>query len=268
MKPPRDKKSKKSLRSFEKTSMKWYVGYFIVLVLFIWSIIGMEIDPERISVGLPRMGYIIADMVPPETAELENSVIGMLETIQIAVIGTTIAAILSIPVGFMAARNIGVPGPITVAGKQILNAIRTFPALVFGIFFVASYGPGPLAGVMALGINSIGMLGKLNSEVVESIDQGPIEALEATGANRVEIFLYAVAPQVLPEFIGTTLYRFELNLRRATVLGLVGAGGIGVTLLQSLQFRRWSVVGMSLLVIIVVVTIIDYSSAYVRKKII
>ncbi len=262
------KSSNKTLKNFEKTSLKWYIGSFILLALFIWSMIGMEVNIERIRVGLPRMGFIIADMVPPETAELQNSVIGMLETIQIAVIGTTIAAILCIPVGFLAARNIGVPQPITMASKQVLNAIRTFPALVFGIFFVASYGPGPLAGVMALGINSIGMLGKLNAEVIESIDQGPIEALEATGANRAEIMLYAVAPQVLPEFIGTTLYRFELNLRRATVLGLVGAGGIGVTLLQSLQFRRWPVVGMTLLVIIVVVTIIDYSSAYVRKKII
>ncbi len=262
------KTSNTSLRDYEKKSMKWYVGYFVVLALFIWSMIGMNINLERISDGIPAMGRILALMVPPDTARLESSVIGMIETIQIAVIGTTIAAIFSIPVSFMAARNLGLPTAVSTAGKQILNAIRTFPSLVFGIFFVASYGPGPLAGVMALGINSIGMLGKLNSEIVEAIDPGPIEALEATGANYPEMFLYAVIPQVLPEFIGTTLYRFELNLRQASVLGLVGAGGIGVTLMQALQFRRWAIVGMTMLVIIVVVTILDYSSAFIRKKII
>ena len=258
----------KSLRQYEKKSIIWYIGYLITLALFVWAIIGMNINIDRIRQGVPAMGRIISLMFPPDTARLESTVFGMIETIQIAVIGTTMAAIFSIPISFLAARNLDLPRIVPRASKQVLNAIRTFPSLIFGIFFVASYGPGPLAGVMALGINSIGMLGKLNSEIVESIDRGPIEALDATGANGAEMFLYAVIPQVLPEFIGTTLYRFELNLRQASVLGLVGAGGIGVTLMQALQFRRWAIVGMTMLVIIVVVTIIDYSSAYVRNKII
>lgn len=243
------------------------VNLIIILGVIIWSMEGMNINWERISRGIPSIGNIIRLMFPPDMGYFSRSLSAMMESIQIAVIGTTVAAILAFPISFLSAAKIGVPFWLVFIAKQVLNAIRTFPELILGIFFVASYGPGPLAGVMAIGINSIGMLGKLNSEIVETIDRGPIEALEASGSNRAEVFLYAIFPQVLPQFLATALYRFELNLRAATVLGLVGAGGIGVILLQALQFRRWPVVGMSLLIIIVVVTIIDYSSAYIRKRI-
>lgn len=248
--------------------IRWIINLTVIFVIFVWSVRGMNINIDRIRLGIPQIGAIIAAMIPPDIGYLERSLSGMLESIHIAVIGTTIAGILAFPISFTAASNIGLPKPLVFTSKQILNAIRTFPNLIKGIFFVAAYGPGALAGVMAIGVHSVGMLGKLNSEIVENIDRGPIEALESSGANNAEIFMFAIVPQVLPEFIGTTLYRFELNLRAATVLGLVGAGGIGVTLLQSLQFRRWPVVGMSLIVIVVVVMTIDYASAYIRKKII
>lgn len=245
------------------------IGNLVVIVaVLLWAAGGMDINLERIRTGIPTIGRIVAAMIPPDTGYLVRSSLAMIESIQIAIIGTTVAAILTFPISFLAAKNVGVPGIVVWMSKQVLNAIRTFPELILGIFFVASYGPGALAGVMAIGLNSIGMLGKLNSEIVEDIDRGPIEALQSSGANGAEIFLYAVFPQVLPEFIATALYRFELNLRNATVLGLVGAGGIGVILLQSLQFRRWPVVGMSLLAVIVAVTAIDYTSAYIRKRII
>lgn len=240
----------------------------IIILVLAWSISGMDVNLERIRSGIPTIGRIFAAMAPPDTAYFSRAALAMIESIQIAIIGTTIAAILTFPISFLAAKNLALPDPIVWLFKQVLNAIRAFPELILGIFFVASYGPGALAGVMAIGLNSIGMLGKLNSEIVESIDRGPIEALEASGANKAEVFLYAVFPQVLPEFVATALYRFELNLRAATVLGLVGAGGIGVILLQSLQFRRWPIVGMALLCVIVAVTVIDYSSAYIRKRII
>jgi len=157
---------------------------------------------------------------------------------------------------------------LSTFGKQVLNAIRTFPEIILAIFFVAAYGPGPLAGLMAVGLHSVGMLGKLYADIIENIDKGPVEALTSTGSNSLEVLWYAVLPQVFPEFVATSLYRFEINMRAAATLGLVGAGGIGVLLLQALQFRRWAVVGMAMIVIIVVVTIIDYSSAYVRKRIV
>ncbi|TVR35404.1 MAG: phosphonate ABC transporter, permease protein PhnE [Spirochaetaceae bacterium] len=243
-------------------------GNLIVIVaVVIWSARGMDVDLERIGRGVGTIGRIIGAMFPPDWNYLGRSVAAMIESIQIAIIGTTVAALLTLPISFLAAKNLGTPDPVVWAFKQLLNGIRAFPELVLGIFFVASYGPGALAGVMAIGLNSVGMLGKLNAEIVENIDRGPIEALEATGGNQAEVFLYAILPQVVPEFVATALYRFELNLRNATVLGLVGAGGIGVILLQALQFRRWPIVGMALLTVVIAVTVIDYTSSYVRKRI-
>ncbi len=240
------------------------------IVLFgivFWAAQGMDINLGRISRGVGTIGRIIGAMFPPDWSYADRSMHAMVESVQIAIIGTTVAAILTLPISFLAAKNLGIPNAVVWFFKQVLNGIRAFPELVLGIFFVASYGPGPMAGVMAIGVNSIGMLGKLNAEIVENIDRGPLEALEAAGATRLEVFRYAILPQVTPEFIATALYRFELNLRNATVLGLVGAGGIGVILLQSLQFRRWPIVGMALIIVVIAVTVIDYSSSYIRKRI-
>lgn len=196
------------------------------------------------------------------------SLSAMGQSFAIALIGTTIGALLAVPLGFWAARNVVVYNVVSALGRQVLNAVRTFPELVMAVFFVAAYGPGPLAGTMAVGLHSVGMLGKLYADIIENIDGGPSEALEAAGATRWQVWVFAVIPQVLPEFVATALYRFEINLRAATTLGLVGAGGIGVILLQALSFRRWSVVGTALLVIVISVTIIDYISAKLRQRII
>lgn len=196
------------------------------------------------------------------------SVSAMGQSLAIALIGTSIGAVLAIPLGFWAARNVVVYEVLAALGRQVLNAVRTFPELVLAVFFVASYGPGPLAGAMAIGIHSVGMLGKLYADIIENIDKGPMEALESAGGSTVQKLFFAVVPQVLPEFIATALYRFEINLRAATTLGLVGAGGVGVILLQALSFRRWGVVGTTLFVIVIVVTAIDYASGALRRKII
>lgn len=236
--------------------------------VFLWSAAGINIDLDRILRGIPSLWRIIGLMIPPDWDWFGPSMGAMLQSFYIAVLGTTIGAVLAVPLGFWAAHNVTVYRALNVFARQLLNAIRTFPEIIMAVFFVAAYGPGPLAGVMAVGINSIGMLGKLYADVVENIERGPMEALTACGANRAQVMLYAVLPQVVPEFVATALYRFEINMRAAATLGLVGAGGIGVILLQSLQFRRWAVVGMALIVIVVVVTIIDYSSAYLRRRII
>lgn len=190
------------------------------------------------------------------------------QSLGIALIGTSIGAVLAIPLGFWAASNVVVYEALAVLGRQVLNAVRTFPELVLAVFFVASYGPGPLAGAMAVGIHSVGMLGKLYADIIENIEKGPLEAIESAGGTRLQMLVFSVLPQVLPEFIATGLYRFEINLRAATTLGLVGAGGVGVILLQALSFRRWGVVGTTLLVIVIVVTIIDYASSALRRRII
>ncbi|MBO8140562.1 MAG: phosphonate ABC transporter, permease protein PhnE [Firmicutes bacterium] len=190
------------------------------------------------------------------------------QSLAIALMGTTVGALLALPLGFWAARNMVVYGVVAALARQLLNAVRTFPEIILAVFFVAAYGPGPLAGVMAVGLHSIGMLAKLYADVIENIDRGPIEALTAAGASPLETVWFAVIPQVLPEFIASALYRFEINMRSATTLGLVGAGGVGVILLQALSFRRWPVVGTALLVIVLTVTAIDSASAWLRRRII
>jgi phosphonate transport system permease protein len=153
-------------------------------------------------------------------------------------------------------------------GKALLVGVRTFPEILLAIIFVAAAGPGPTAGIMAMGLHSIGFLGKIFSDVIEGIDAGPMEAIRAAGGGPIQVFLYAVVPQVLPEFASNVLYRFEINLRAAAVLGLVGAGGIGLPLLQRLQFRRWDEVSMLLLVIIAFVVTVDLLSSRIRRRLV
>ena len=153
-------------------------------------------------------------------------------------------------------------------GKFVLSFVRTFPELVMALLFIKAVGPGSFAGVLALGLHSIGMLGKLYSEGIENIDKGPMEALIATGANRFQILWYAVLPQVLPDFLSYTLYRFEINVRSAAILGVIGAGGIGTPLIFALSSRNWSRVGIILLGIILMVIIIDFISSSIRKRIV
>lgn len=190
----------------------------------------------------------------------------MLETLAIAYAGTLIGAILAIPFGFLAARNI--VGRAAEIGKAISNGVRAFPEIMFAIIFVASVGMGPYAGVLAIGINSIGMLSKLYSEVIESIDMSVVEALKASGANKIQTIWFGVIPQIIPEFSSYAIYRFEIDVRASTVLGIVGAGGIGAPLILAANQRNWEAVGMMLIIIIIVVTLIDYLSAFIRRRIV
>ncbi|MFT4412349.1 phosphonate ABC transporter, permease protein PhnE [Fredinandcohnia humi] len=189
----------------------------------------------------------------------------MLESVLIAYAGTLIAAVLAIPFGFLAASNMS---KLSTAGKWILNGIRAFPEIVLAIIFVAAVGIGPYAGVLAVGIHSIGMLGKLYAEVIESIDMKVLEALKANGANRLQVIWYGVIPQIIPQFSNYAMYRFEVDVRASTILGVVGAGGIGVPLIIASMQRNWEQVGMMLMIIIVVVTIIDFVSGKIRSKIV
>ncbi|MGP4073435.1 phosphonate ABC transporter, permease protein PhnE [Piscibacillus sp. B03] len=190
----------------------------------------------------------------------------MMETIAIAFAGLAIAAILAIPVGFLASRNLG--KRFNYIGKAILNAIRAIPELIFAIIFVAAVGMGPYAGVLAISINSIGMLGKLYAEVIESIDTSNVDAIKASGGSRIQAMWYGVLPQVLPEFTSYAIYRFEIDVRASTVLGIVGAGGIGAPLILATYQRAWEEVGLILIVVVVFVSLIDLLSGYIRNKIV
>ena len=190
----------------------------------------------------------------------------MYETVAIAFLGTVLGAILAVPLAFLSARNI--TGRLySMIGIVSVTMIRTFPVFILGLMFIRVTGPGPFAGVMTIGVASIGMMTKLYIESIEDIDKGVLEALDATGATLLQKIRYGILPQLSANFISNSIYRFEINVRNATILGLVGAGGIGFTLISAMNAYRWNDAAAALWGIVVVVLIIEFISTKIRKKI-
>ncbi len=244
------------------------VIYLLLTVAALWwSFTGIEITLERLMRGVPQLFGIFGQMFgSPDWSITPKVITGLKESIQIAALGTALAAVLAVPFGALAARNLSRLIVLPAFGKFLLNFIRAFPELILAIAFIKALGPGPFAGVLAVGIHSIGMMGKLYAERIETVDQGAIEALTATGANPMEIFRHAIIPEVLPDFLSLTLYRFDLNVRSATILGLVGAGGIGTLLDLQRKGGNWQAIGVILIGIIVTIGVIDYFSTKLRAK--
>jgi phosphonate transport system permease protein len=186
-------------------------------------------------------------------------------TIQIALWGTAIAVLIAVPLGLLGARNV-TPPYIQLPIRRLMDALRSVPDLVIGTIFVVAVGLGPFAGVMALALNTGGVLGKLFSEAVESIDKGPVEGVRATGAAPLQEVVWGVIPQVAPLWTSYALYRFESNSRAATVLGLIGAGGIGQILFDSLNSFSYSRVSAIAIVIVIAVSLIDLLSQTIRGR--
>lgn len=241
----------------------------VVLGVVAWSVLTIDVEvtrlmdlPARLLTSLRLMFF------PPDWGYSGRAMEGMVESIQIAWIGTIIGGLLSLPLGFLGAKNIG-SGTLASFMRQILNAIRAIPELVLAVVvFIPIIGLGAFAGTMAIGIHSIGTLGKLTAEVVEGIDPGPVEAARAAGANQLQTLRWGVLPQVLPDVVAFWLYRFEINIRAAAILGVVGAGGVGAILQNTLAFRRWDKAGMTVVVVILATIAIDSVSGAIRRRII
>lgn len=240
----------------------------VILAIYIWTFVGINIDWtrafERVAENFSR---VVPRLLSPDWSATLKVTMSIIETIFIAFAGTLMASILAVPLGFLASRNITNRFFATL-GKWILSANRSFPELLLAIIFVAAIGPNAFAGVLAIAIHSTGMLGKLYSEVVESIDMSIIEAMEATGANKVQVLFHGILPQVIPEFLSYAIYRFEIDIRASSVLGIVGAGGIGTMIMFAAMNRNWNEMGLILLAIIIVVTVIDMASARIRRKLV
>lgn len=191
----------------------------------------------------------------------------MWDSIAMAWMGTLLGAVFAVPLAFLAAENL-VGKPLAWATRQLFNVIRSVPEVIVALLFVPMFGLHPMAGVMAIGIHSIGSLGKLLYEIIEGIDRGPIEAADAVGASAVQRLRWAVIPQVAPELTSFVLYRFEINIRASAVLGLVGAGGIGNDLAQAIRFKEHGLAGLALIVIVVSTIAVDMMSGAVRRRII
>jgi phosphonate transport system permease protein len=190
-----------------------------------------------------------------------------LQTIAIAFIGTLIGTILAIPFGFLASVSL-MGKPMARVGDFLLTLIRVFPEIILALILVKGFGINALTGVLTIGLHSIGMIGKLFAESIDNMDRGPIEAISSLGGNIVHRARFGILPQVLPEFMSIALYRFDINVRSATVLGIIGAGGIGAALILASENWNWDILGTILLAIVIMVLSIDFISNFLRKKLV
>lgn len=247
--------------------IKWAVTLGI-LIPFIWSVAGLEVSIDRVWAAPGQVWALISGMFPPDFSDMGRLMAKLLESIYVAWIGTMIGAIFSFPAGFMAAANIS-PKWLVGPTRAILSGIRAFPELILAVIFIVPFGLGPFTGAMAIGLHSIGTLGKLTSEVIEGVDDGPVEAIQSSGGTRLQQMRFGVVPQAMPNIVAYWLYRFEINVRASAVLGLVGAGGIGAEIVARLRFRDdWPKAGAALLLTVAAVLIIDAASASIRRRII
>lgn len=249
-----------------RTPSRW-TGIVFVLTLFLWSVWETELSLPRMVEGLPFMADFLRRMFPPDFSVLGNAARGALQTLQIAVVGTAVAAVAALPLGFVAARNVA-PAWLFYGARSVLNAFRAIDTLVYALFFVAAVGLGPFPGVLAVVAYTTTILAKLYSEAIESIDPGPVEAVTAAGATRLQVLRFGVVPQLLPLFISFTLYRFETNIRAAAILGFVGAGGIGFYIQTYLRLLNYPAASTVLLVLIALVMAVDFTSSRIRQRLV
>lgn len=238
----------------------------LVTIAIIWSSWQIEFSFTELVQGLPNMWDLIVQLVPPNWDYFSVITTPILETIRMAVIGTTLGGLIAFPLSILAARNVFQSAWITVPARFVLNLIRTIPELLLAALFVAVFGIGPIPGIFALMFFSIGIIAKLFYESVEAIDPGPLEAMTAVGANKIKWIFYGVVPQVMASFMSFFLYTFEINIRAAAVLGLVGAGGIGLYYEQTLGFLDYGKTASIIMYTLAVVLIIDYLSTRIREK--
>jgi len=241
----------------------------VIAVPAVWSAVGLDVSLSRVLSAPADIWNIVTNLIPPDmSAEaIQRALPKIMESVFIAWIGTMIGAFFSFPLAFLAAKNVSNTAVNTFV-RQILNAIRAVPELLVAMILIPVAGLGAWTGTLALGIHSIGTLGKLSSEVIEGIDPGPVEAVASVGGGPISRMRFAVVPQVMPTIVAYWLYRFEINIRASAVLGVVGAGGIGAELISQLRFRDFPRAGTVLFLTIVTVLAIDTVSARVRRRII
>jgi len=248
----------------ERHGLTYYLGWALFFLVLAWSWEGAEMRPMDLIKDSGNMGKYAADFFPPNFKDWKLYVSEMLVTVQIAVWGTLLAIIAAVPLGLLSASNVVSPW-IYQPVRRLMDALRAINEMVFAMLFIVAVGLGPFAGVLALFVHTTGTLAKLFSEAVEAVDPRPIEGIRATGAHPMAEVVYGILPQVMPLWVSYSLYRFEANVRSASVVGMVGAGGIGVIIYEVTRGFQYAQTYAVLIILIATVTIIDLISSYLRK---
>ncbi len=246
-----------------------WIGFFGLLA---WCLYDFNFAPYRIWVGLQRLGRVLSFMFPPhlwETwAEWLEVLTALGETVAMAFMGTLLGAIVAFPLSFLGAKNVNRIFWLRQGTRRFYDLIRAFETLILALIFIRAFGLGPLAGILAIAVSEIGTFSKLFSEALENTSRRPVEGVVASGGSRLQTIRYAIMPQVLPVHLSVLLYNFESNVRSSTILGIVGAGGIGFMLSDRISGYFWDQAWTMIFMIIAMVYLIDYLSGLIRTKVI
>jgi phosphonate transport system permease protein len=263
-------KNKVDLEKYLKPQWSWKTFVIIILTILLLTLVSIDLEINFISLfsdSLNYFGDIFSRMLPPDFSNFNSLVFSMIETIEIAILGTFIAIILSIPLALLSARNIAPNIFVFFIARTITVFFRAIPEFIIAMILVIAIGFGAMPGVLALGIHTMGFLAKFYAEDIEHINKGPVEALESSGASKRQIISFAVIPQIIPSFVANNLYILDRNIRMATMLGIVGAGGIGYELQSAFRMFEYPKVSAIIIIIFITIFIIDNLSTYIRSKI-
>ena len=248
-----------------RSGWRTQLGWVLVLAVLAWAWQGAEMRPLDLIKDAGNMGTFARDFFPPDFHDWRIYLKEMLVTLHIAVWGTVLAIVAAVPLGLLSAHNVA-PVWVYQPVRRLMDACRAINEMVFAMLFIVAVGLGPFAGVLALFIHTTGTLAKLFAEAVEAIDPRPVEGIRATGAHKLAEIAYGVIPQVMPLWLSYSLYRFESNVRSASVVGMVGAGGIGVVLYEVIRSFQYAQTCAVLLLLVLTVTLIDVFSAWLRQR--
>ncbi len=255
----------KTIKPFRGRQLRSLLLLALAIPLYSWALQGLGINLALLQTSGPQVADFLSRLWPPDLGIVDVAVKALVETMQMSLWGTTLGAMLSLPIAVLSARNLA-PAWVRYPAELVQNSIRSIPSIVLGLVFVAATGLGPAAGTLALAIYTIGYLAKFYQQAIESVDPKAVEALQVIGADPWQVAQYGILPQVLPLGLGYTLYMFEYNIRSASVLGVVGAGGIGFELVNYIRGFEYAKATTMVLVLLVVVTAIDLLSSQLRQR--
>ena len=260
----------KHLEKYLRPQWTWKTHTFIVVTIITLALITVDLKIDFIQLfsnSSKYFGDILGRMIPPDFSNFKSLFFSMLETIEIAVLGTFLAIVISIPIALFSARNLAPNFLFFLIARTITIFFRAIPEFIMAMILVIAIGFGAMPGVLALGFHTMGFLAKFYAEDIEHVNKGPIEALRSSGASKRQVIAFAIIPQIIPSFIANNLYILDRNIRMATMLGIVGAGGIGYELQSSFRMFEYQRVSAIIIIIFITIFLIDHISSFIRSKI-